>query len=82
MRPLYWYEYGWMALPILLAFAGGGLGALVGLGAAHLNSRIFWSDRAVWLRYVLTALVSLAAVGVFFIVAALAGPLLGGLQKA
>ena len=55
---------------------------LVGLGAAHLNSRIFWSDRAVWLRYVLTALVSLAAVGVFFIVAALAGPLLGGLRKA
>jgi len=69
VRPLYWYEYGWMALPILLAFAGGGLGALVGLGAAHLNSRIFWSDRA-------------AAVGVFFIVAALAGPLLGGLRKA
>ena len=81
VRPLRWYEYGWMALPILLALAGGGLGALVGFGAAHLNSRIFRSDRAVWLRYVLTALVSLAAVGVFFIVVALGESLLGGLRK-
>jgi hypothetical protein len=80
VRPLYWYEYGWMALPILLAFSGGGLGALVGFGAAHLNSRIFRSDRAVWLRYVLTALASLAAVGVFFIAAAFVESLLGGLR--
>ncbi len=81
VRPLYWYEYGWMALPIVLAFSGGALGALVALGAAHLNSRIFRSDRAVWLRYVLTALVSVAAAVAFFIVAALAGSLLGGLRK-
>ena len=81
VRPLHWYEYGWMALPIVLAFSGGALGALVALGAAHLNSRIFRSDRAVWLRYVLTALVSLAAAVAFFIVAALAGSLLGGLRR-
>jgi len=80
VRPLYWYEYAWMALPILLVFSGGGLGALVGLGAAHLNSRVFRSNRAVWLRYVLAALVSIAAVGVFFIVAALTGSLLRGLR--
>ena len=82
VRPLYWYEYGWMALPILLAFSGGGLGALVGLGATHLNSRIFRSDRAVWLRYVLTALVSLTAVAGFFIVGTLVRSALGGPGKA
>ena len=81
MRPLYWYEYAWMALPIVLAFSGGALSAFAVLGAAHLNSRILRSDRALWLRYGLTGFVSLAAVVAFFIVAALAGSLLGGLRK-
>ncbi len=80
VRPLHWYEYAWMALPIVLAFSGGALSAFAVLGAAHLNSRILRSDRALWLRYALTGFVSLAAVVAFFIVAALAGSLLGRLR--
>src|SRR5437016_7138390 len=62
VRPLHWYEYAWMALPIVLAFSGGALSAFAVLGAAHLNSRILRSDRALWLRYALTGFVSVAAV--------------------
>src|SRR5207244_3317221 len=39
-RPLAWYEYLWMAIPIALVLVGGGLGALVGLVAGYSSARI------------------------------------------
>ncbi len=67
-RPLLWYEYLWMAFPILLFFTGGALGALVGGGTAHFNSQIFRSDRSTFQKYLLTGLVSFGTTFLFLIV--------------
>jgi len=61
-RPLRWYEIVWLALPVLLIFAGGAIGAIVGFVAAGINASIFRSDRSTFMRYALTAGVSLLAV--------------------
>jgi len=54
-RPLAWYEYVWVGLPVLLVFAGGALGALVGVVATYTSARIFRSDRGAFAKYVLPA---------------------------
>ena len=69
VRPLTWYEYLWLCVPILLVFAGGGLGALVGILATYTSARIFRSDRSTRAKYGLTALVSVAALAIFLILA-------------
>lgn len=61
-RPLTWYEYIWMGLPILLIFAGGALGALTGIAATYTSARIFRSDKSGFVKYLLSALISIAAV--------------------
>jgi hypothetical protein len=68
-RPLRWYEWAWMALPVSLLLVGGALGGLLGVTAVLINSRIFRSDRTPASRYVLTALVSGGCVA-FFVVGA------------
>jgi hypothetical protein len=68
-EPLTWYQYVWMGLPILLLFAGGGLGALFGLYATYASSRVFRSERSVGSKYVLSGLISVGAVIGFFILA-------------
>ena len=68
-RPLFWYEYLWMGLPIVLVFAGGGLGALFGMIAIYSSARIFRSDRNLISKYVLSALISIGTGLVFFILA-------------
>jgi len=65
-RPLAWYEYLWMAIPIALVFVGGGLGALFGLVAVYSSARIFRSDRGTAAKYGLSALISLGAAVAFF----------------
>jgi hypothetical protein len=55
-RRLRWYEYVWMGLPILLAFEGGALGALVGLPAVQSSARVFRSERSGLSKYALSAL--------------------------
>ena len=67
VEPLKWYQYVWMALPILLVFVGGALGALCGLGAYGVNSTIFRSSKNPFMKYVLTGLVSTVAVVCFYI---------------
>jgi hypothetical protein len=64
-RSLTWYEYAWMGLPILLVFAGGGLGALFGLSAVYSSARIFRGERSVFAKYALSGLVSMGAVILF-----------------
>ena len=68
-RPLAWYENLWMGLPIILIFIGGALGALVGVSATYSSSRIFRSDRKTPAKYLLTGLISVASVIVFFAIA-------------
>jgi len=76
VRPLRWYEYIWMALPILLLH-GGALGALFGIGAIHISSRIIRTERSAWVRYASTGLVAVWAVGAFLIAATLTQRWLG-----
>lgn len=79
-RPLKWNEYLWIGLPILLALQGGFLGALIGFSATYSSARIFRSDRTAAAKYGLTALISLAAVGVFFVLVILLQILIGSTQ--
>lgn len=69
VRSLTWYEYLWMALPILLVFQGGALGGIMGFMAAHTNARIFRSERGVASKFILSGFVSVAAVVIYFILA-------------
>jgi len=64
-RALRWYEYLWMGMPLLLVFAGGALGVVMGIAATWTSARIFRSERSIVMRYALTGLVSLATVLVF-----------------
>ena len=64
-RPLAWYEYIWMGLPIVLVFSGGALGALFGLLATYSSARIFRSDRGTGSKFALSGLISLGAVACF-----------------
>jgi hypothetical protein len=69
-RPLSWYEVIWSALPILLVFVGGMLGAVAGMIAFSINRTILRSPLQPASRYALTALVSVLAV-VFYLLAAM-----------
>lgn len=80
-RPLKWYEYMWIGLPIVLVLEGGGLGALVGLMATYGSARVFRSDRGTVSKYVLTAVISIAAVIAFVILAIVAQLFIGQLQR-
>lgn len=75
VRSLRWYEYVWMALPILLLH-GGALGAVFGIGAIHISSRIIRSQRPALTRFSLTGLISVLAAGGYLIAAALVQRLL------
>jgi hypothetical protein len=76
-RPLTWYEYLWIGLPVLLVLTGGALGAIVGVVATYASARIFRSDRSAIAKYALTALVSLGALVAFAVLALVAQQLIG-----
>jgi hypothetical protein len=65
---LRWYEWMWLAMPILLVFAGGAIGGGIGGVAFYGNLLIFRSSKNTFAKYGATALVSLAAVLVWFFV--------------
>ena len=76
-RPLTWYEYLWLGLPILLVFAGGAIGAVVGITATYTSARIFRSDRGAFAKYALTGLVSILSLVAFVILVVLAQHMIG-----
>lgn len=69
VRPLKWYEYVWMGLPIALAFQGGAIGAVLGAFAFKINSSIFRSERNTVAKYLYSMGVSIIATAVFFVAA-------------
>lgn len=79
-RPLKWYEYLWMGLPIVLAFQGGFLGALLGFFALRLNSSLFRSDRNTIQKYLSTLIVNVLVTVVFFVAASFLNDLIKGDQ--
>jgi hypothetical protein len=66
-----------MGLPVLLAFHGGALGALIGFPALYSSARVFCSQRGATAKYALSGLISIAAVFVFFALALSIQTLLG-----
>ena len=68
-KPLKWYEYAWIGIPMLLVFAGGALGGFVGAGSTVVNGRIFRSDRGAFSKYALAAVTTVAGAAVFFVIA-------------
>lgn len=68
-RPLAWYEYVWLGLPIILVTVGGAVGGALGFGAAYSSARIFRSDRSGFAKYALSGLISASAAIVFLAVA-------------
>jgi Zn-dependent protease len=68
-KPLQWYEYVWIGIPMLLVFAGGALGGFVGAGSTVVNGRIFRSDRGAVSKYALAAVTTFAGAAVFFVIA-------------
>ena len=67
--PLKWYQWAWIALPVLLVFVGGALGVAFGTAGTAVNARLMRSERPTRTRYGLTALVSVATAALFFAVA-------------
>jgi hypothetical protein len=68
-KPLRWFEYAWIGLPMLLVFAGGALGGFVGGGSTVVNGRIFRSERSTAAKYALAAATTVTGGAVFFVIA-------------
>jgi hypothetical protein len=66
---LKWYQWVWSGVPLLLLFLGGAIGGVVGGVAVTLNVRILRSRMSGTGRYAVTALVSVAAFGIYLAIA-------------
>jgi hypothetical protein len=75
---LAWYEHVWAALPLCLVAVGGAIGGGIGGAAWVVNRAVFQKVRQPVLRYVLTGLISAAAVVAWLV---LASVILGWLHK-
>ena len=69
VEPLKWYQWVWGGWPIVLLFVGGALGAIAGMLGAVINARIFRAEISEILKYVVTGVVSILAVLVYFVAA-------------
>lgn len=68
VEPLKWYQWIWAGLPILLVFAGGVLGAILGMVATSFSTRIFRSEMDTAAQYAVVAVISIVAVVTYFII--------------
>jgi hypothetical protein len=68
-RKLAWYEYAWAAWTLLLVPFGGALGGAFGAGATLANIHVMRTDLSVAARFAITLLISVVAVGAFFLAA-------------
>ena len=68
-EPLAWYEWVWAGFPLLLILVGGAIGGGLGAGAMTLNAHIFRSGLNGIVKYALSALVSLACITVWLLIA-------------
>lgn len=78
VRPLKWYEWIVSALPILLVFIGGALGAIIGLIAFGINTQIIRTYSSGPLKYFLVILISGLAVIAYMILAVILLALIQG----
>jgi len=68
VRSFRWYELTWIALPVVLVFVGGVLGAIVGFVAAAINAQIMRTGQPLAARYLLTAGVTAFAVAAYGVI--------------
>jgi hypothetical protein len=61
VKPLRWYEWAWVALPIVLIFTARAFAGFMGLIAYIVNAKIFRSDMSPLSKYAFSLLVSLLA---------------------
>lgn len=69
VEPLQWYQWVWSGWPVLLLFAGGALGAIAGMMAVAINTKIFRAEMSEILKYLASGVVSIMAVVAYFIAA-------------
>ncbi len=77
VEPLRWHQWVWSALPIVLIFVGGAMGAVFGLIALSFNAGLFRSNLNPAMKYVATGAVSAAAVALYLIGAMLLNSMIG-----
>lgn len=70
-EPLKWYIWVWSALPILLVFTGGAIGALAGIIGFSVNTSLFRSSLPGLAKFALSAVVSVVTVIAYFVLATL-----------
>lgn len=68
---LKWHERLWVGLPFGLVFLGGAVGGACGGAATLCNLRLMRGDRSAFQKYLLTGLISLAAIMVYVALATL-----------
>jgi hypothetical protein len=68
---LRWHERFWVGLPFGLVLVGGAVGGACGAAAAACNLRVMRGRRPAFQKYLLTGLVSLAAVIAYLALATL-----------
>jgi hypothetical protein len=71
LPPLRWHQRLWIGLPFGLVLVGGAVGGACGAAAAACNLRVMRGDRPAFQKYLMTALVSLAAIVLYLALAAL-----------
>ena len=76
-EPLSWLQYIWAGWPVILLFVGGFLGALVGIIAGLINGRIFRMELSTPLKYIITGVIAVGGVGVYFVLAMIVTILVG-----
>lgn len=69
VEPLKWYQWIWGGWPVLLLFIGGALGAITGMIAFAINAKVFRAEMSQALKFVVTGVVSILAVVVYFVAA-------------
>jgi hypothetical protein len=75
--PLNRYEYVWIGVTAILLFIGGFIGALCAFWAIYFNMRIFRNRRLhIFVKYILTGLVSIIAFVVYYMLGTRANLLL------
>jgi len=66
MEPLKTYQWIWSGIPLFLFFIGGVFGTLCSIIAFAINVRILRSQRSNAVKYLTTALVTIASVGIYY----------------
>ncbi|MFA5272441.1 MAG: hypothetical protein WC412_08935, partial [Candidatus Omnitrophota bacterium] len=65
-EPLTWYQYAWSAWPLLLLLIGGAIGGALGGAVTVINVQLFRIRAHSFWRYLVTLLISLLAVVLWF----------------